>query len=453
MDEAQRFGFPRVIREFHRVVENSWNKALRENSCLSRKQRKVVRNVFRALVAATRVRNGKLDVYYPEVLENTFAKALLSYENGKLQTTYEQLASHGPELGLALDTRGKYLLYYVLALVLSARVASRARTDVLKTFLSQVLRTHYLRKCKYMFVGIPAYLVQGLSSKDILDLLTSLRDAQVYDEQKKTMVRVNAADAHVDKYIDFLIFLGSVKEELKSSGPSTPRIVLQQRWLRLETTLSVPEFVMEGLAFSARDAIYVFNSPRARMYLFRTEEGAYQYFDLNQDYPAGVPLAYDVHKDISALALLSARDSEELYRNRLVTPETCQDFIFNEDMYTAKPHAFDEDIAVAAEPNFDPRADAYGEQNLLPLLPLLEGLSENELDVELQVLQREVRMFLGYVSGLSDDLYQARQCLRLVRALLARVEEKLAALRKDALRLARTVDSLTSDLDPGCPLS
>ncbi|AQY17058.1 TPA_asm: MC130L [Molluscum contagiosum virus] len=451
MDEAQRFDFQRVIGEFHRVVENSWGKELRENSCLSRKQRNVVRNVFRALVAATQARNGKLDVFYPEVLQNRFAKALLAANDGKLLHAYEHIHAHGEQLGTVLDTRGKYILYYVFSLVLSAQVAARA--DAPKTFLMKVLRTHFLRRCKYMFVGLPAYLVQGMSSKDFVELLTSMRDVQVYDEHTKRMIRVNAVDAYLDKYIDFVVFLGSIKEELKSSGPSTPRVILQQRWLRLETTLSVPEFVMEGLGFSARDAIYVFNSPRARMYLFSHGNGAYQYFELDRDYPAGVPLTYDAQKDISALAILSAREPEELYRNRLVTPDTCTEFIFNEDMYAARPHAFDEDTSVAADPNFDPRADAYGEQNLLPLLPLLEGLSENELDVELQVLQRELQMFLGYVSGLSDDLYQARQCLQLVRTLLERVEEKFDALRRDALRLARTVDSFTSGSEPVCPLS
>nr|WQH58087.1 MAG: MC130L [Molluscum contagiosum virus] len=458
MDERLRFGFPRVILEFERLVDKHWEKPLGPNACLSRSQRKVVRNVFRALVAAARVRNGKLDVLYPEVLENTFAAALLEHENHKLQTMYEQLTASGPQLvGTVVDTRGKYILYYVLSLVLSVRTETHTSADsrqaTLRKFLVQVLCTHYVRRCKYMFVGLPAYLVQGLGPRDVVNLLTSLREVQLYDVSRGIMVSVRGMDAHIDKYIDFLVCLGSIKAELESASSGTPRVVLQQRWLRLETTLSVPEFVMEGLGFSARDSIRAINDPDARMYLARDSKGRYHYFALDHDYPAGVPLTYDPQQDISALALLSVRAPEELYRNRIVTPEKCTEFLFDEDMHKAPVHDYSKDLPMKADPNFRPREDAYGEQNLVPLFPLLSGLSESELDAELQVLQHELEMYSGYVRGLSDDLQEAGQCLQLQRARLSRVEEKFDALRKDALAAARTVDRLTSGIDSGCPPS
>ncbi|QGN68125.1 A-type inclusion protein [Equine molluscum contagiosum-like virus] len=427
-------GSSHALQVFTQLVDSSWGDRLSTRSCLSRRARKAVRNVFRALMFAA---SQESEVLYPGVLQNSFFEAMIAYDNSSLRRRYEQLDAHSERLPYVIDTVGKYVLYFVVETMLCAGLRTAPEPDSVEKALSALLqmafRVHYVQRCKYMFIGAPAYLVRYLTANASVRLLNGLSDLTMTTDTGEHL-SWRGAEGYADIYLEYLIFLGALAVE-----EGVAAVSLRRGWVTIDTRVSIPEFVMEALGFSARDEVRVAPEANVRVYVSENADGTYSYFDLQgRSLSAGVPLSYDDDGDVSAVAILSAPESEDVYRHRLFTPAECGAFVFHEDSYATPRHDYDADPRLLADLSLYPSARG----DVLPVDDEFARGHHEELLEDVHAFDREIRDYIQYVQGLRENAERDYECLQIVQTQLREAEARTEALRRGALALAQKANAL-----------
>nr|AAA48323.1 unknown reading frame [Vaccinia virus]CAA40576.1 unnamed protein product [Vaccinia virus] len=167
------------ITAFKSMIDETWDKKIEANTCISRKHRNIIHEVIRDFMKAypKMDENRKsplgapmqwLTQYY--ILKNEYYKTMLAYDNGSLNTKFKTLNIY------MITNVGQYILYIVFCIIsgknhdgtpyiYDSEITSNDKNFInerIKYACKQILHgqlTIALRiRNKFMFIGSPMYL-------------------------------------------------------------------------------------------------------------------------------------------------------------------------------------------------------------------------------------------------------------------------------------------------------
>ncbi|QDJ95053.1 A-type inclusion protein [Hypsugopox virus] len=283
--------------EFIKEVQTLWSKKLTTDSGLSRKTRNSIRFLFRAVT-----KSEYRSCYEVFTKKHVFSDSVISL--------YKSMYGNGTNIDKRVDTEGKYILFVVVT-YLAILVDDKEMVTILSKFVNVISDIHGYYKCKYMFIGIPAVILfNKLESKDIRKLYS------LFTSKFSSHIEL------YEEYFNFLLTSTTYYDKKKfvkfSYGP-----------VSFSSSISVPDFVMEGLTFRSCDRLeksknvkdaYVFISVGSKPNVFTFSK-------LTKDvYPSGLIVETDDLDDSTALVMFDAPSTFDKFRNRslLLTPEIVQ---------------------------------------------------------------------------------------------------------------------------------
>ncbi|ASK51323.1 A-type inclusion protein [Eptesipox virus] len=279
------------MNAFIEEVEKLWSSSLNNTSSLSRKSKNVIRNLFRE-VTNSNISSSCYDILLKKQLHGDSINAV-----------YRSLYGSGSDIDKRVDTVGKYILFVVvtyLAILIDDK-DSKEIVSILTKFVNVISNIHSKYKCKYMFVGIPAIILfNKLDSTDVQKLYS------LFSTKLNTNVEL------YEEYFNFIVSSDTYFNKKKfvkfSYGP-----------VSFASSISVPDFVMEGLTFRSCDRIEK-SEDIDDVYVFITVESdpkTYAFSKLTKPlYEGGLVVETDDLDDATALVIFDAITTFDKFRNK-----------------------------------------------------------------------------------------------------------------------------------------
>ncbi|QRY18993.1 ORF-123 [Teiidae poxvirus 1] len=312
----------KCVRKFETLVIRTWDHDLNGTSFLRRKERKVIRNLFRLFIYFScdkdLIHGVQSQLIYPKSLDNYFLNKFIKYNNQGLKKLYNKIDASDKRIP-DLSTKGKYILYCVVFLIYmgnnniefnysdSARSASKKIAEVITEYLRLVSSVHFRYRCKYMFIGFPVYYLSLISADDLIVAMESISD--------KSRNRPNEGGIYMEEmtpYQDYLNFIIASKKA-KNKG-----LTVSLCGITFETDYSISEFIMDGLCFCFTDAISIKSgySETVQVYTKCNIRGTHEYIKLNAETPSTrMPFNACCFEDCSAIRIVKDKDYD-FYQNR-----------------------------------------------------------------------------------------------------------------------------------------
>lgn len=326
------------IRLFVDLVRDTWGTLLSVDSCLSRPQRKIVRNVIRDYMISLPPVSNSADMPVQWLLEkhrlrNPYYYYLTTHDSGYLE--HCRLAV--PQL-YAVDTVGQYLVFMVFSILrveflhiasstselgnLSESSAASDWEQVMTGALFKLLQfgayLNNTHRCTYMFVGAPMYWLNRI------DWYQAYHDIQNH---------VNLS-TESKMYVAYFEYLRLTDRREPYDGKSVTLEFCGETW---SFDKSAPEFIMEALCYSVHDTIIKHDDSVVRLYLTEAQnavsgDAETYYYELDSTFRetryGGFPIPVDTVHEISAIWVADKTlqpKGRDMYfaRYKLVTPSTC----------------------------------------------------------------------------------------------------------------------------------
>ncbi|ATI21229.1 P4c precursor [Eastern grey kangaroopox virus] len=422
-----------AVAAFAEAVRSTWDEVLTANSCLRRQHRNAIRNVLRYFMASAGINVAENAAGYPVQLLNYRVAAetrgfieMMEFNRGELRSLWEQL----PDTA-SVSTVGRYMLYLVMYLITTggetvdmdtATVSSYA-TKVASIFchkyLNRVSEIHSRYNCGYMFIGLPAYLMQGTG-----------RPAELLSWGGAMLI-----GKHMKVHHSYLTFLSR-----NESSSSPIELTLEFLWEKWSFKTSVPEFVLKGLCLRADDRMIKKGTSEVRVYLESVNADSYVYYVLRDTdvMHRGVPVAgIDYTADVSAVMVGEKNEHDDPYSflSRLITPSECGKALFEDDPDAANDYgAKFKEVEVIESKN-----EVY-----MPLED--ESPAHKKIRGDLADLSNTSRMIKELetkIKKLIADHMRIGKCCSEVSDNLGRLEKHADTLRNTMLALVRKIDVQT----------
>ncbi|QRI42982.1 A type inclusion-like protein [Cheloniid poxvirus 1] len=329
-------GIDKCIRKFESLVIRTWDQDLNERSFLNRKDRKIIRNIFRNFIhysCDTDLIHGvQSQVLYPKSLDNHFLSELIRYNNHGIKKLYNRIDMSNDRMP-DISTKGRYIVYFVIFLLYmgnndtkfnysdSYKSVSKKIADIVTDYLRLVSSVHSRYKCKCMFIGLPTYYVHLMSADDIIMAMESVADKprngpEEYERSSTIHIKEMCA------YQDFLNFIVASKKA-KNKG-----LCVKLCGIPFETDYSMSELIMDGLCYCFTDEVtirkgyYEFVQLYTKCHIGDT----YEYLRLTDEYPSTkMSFSPNCDHDCSAIRIFKDKDND-FYQNRhtLFFPDDCR---------------------------------------------------------------------------------------------------------------------------------
>uniref|UniRef100_A0AAU7E298 P4c n=1 Tax=Rousettus bat poxvirus TaxID=3141933 RepID=A0AAU7E298_9POXV len=318
------------------LVNTTWYTSLHPYMCLSREQRKCIRNVVRDYMSGypqTPVTKLATDVAIQWLarryqVENTYYVTLMRRDGPLYNLWYNNLTN-----AYNVSTLGRYILFNTLAIIHAgfytstftfddvnfSTVSTNEMENMMSTAFSEFIRfnveINHDNHCPYMFVGLPMYWINTyLDMEQVRDRLTR----PFADAGKQYTVMYNA-------YLDYVDELNDEEGiELSYMG----RITAFHK--------CVPEFMMDALCYTCGDLVTKTDNRLARVYLTHALDGAavtnkLLYYELSNAFQGSVNIPrelkqkFDFTTDTSAVYIEPYVKSGDVYAPlyKLITSQDC----------------------------------------------------------------------------------------------------------------------------------
>ncbi|ARF02801.1 SWPV1-237 [Shearwaterpox virus] len=329
-------GIDKCIRKFESLVIQTWDQDLNERSFLNRRDRKIVRNIFRNFIhysCNTDLIHGvQTQVLYPKSLDNHFLGEFIRYNNQGIKKLYNKIDMSNDRMP-DISTKGRYIVYFVTYLLYmgnndikfnysdSSHNVSKKIADIVTDYLRLVSSVHSRFKCKCMFIGLPTYYVHLMSADDIIMAMESVADKprngpEEYERNSTIHIKEMCA------YQDFLNFIVASKKT-KNKG-----LCVKLCGIPFETDYSMSELIMDGLCYCFTDEVtikkgyYEFVQLYTKCHIGDT----YEYLRLTDEYPTTkMSFSPNCVHDCTAIRIFKDKDND-FYQNRhtLFFPDDCR---------------------------------------------------------------------------------------------------------------------------------
>ncbi|CCD83298.1 viral A type inclusion [Squirrelpox virus] len=338
------------IRVFTNLVDNKWKTLLSDDQCLTREERKAVRNVFRSyMFAMPKPPQGvgfKSGFPLHWILkkyrdQNSFYDKLTEYRNAYLLTKRQSLPDHY----LDITTVGQAVLYFTfLALEADVERGTVPRAEDLREdsdratvlgsmnavcwqFMLKVATLCGEKMATHFFFGLPMYYYKCLTPEVIVAIYDGLKD----------MIDKSSVIANARAQMALLRYVKENCGERTVGDMSGARNKVKVTYMGMswEFTRSVPEMVMDALCYSVTDSVSKEGDNVVRLYLGPNKAGrdALSYMDIKSNEEGRVsrlPTWVSLNNDCSAIMFMTSsgtRNEQDEYcaRDRLILPEICGD--------------------------------------------------------------------------------------------------------------------------------
>nr|WCB87080.1 CPPV269 A-type inclusion protein [Cooks petrelpox virus] len=329
-------GIEKCIRKFETLIVRTWDHDLNERSFLSRRDRKVVRNIFRTFIHYScdndRIHGVQAQLLYPKNLDNYFLGEFIKYNNNGIKKLYNKIDMSNDRMP-DISTKGRYVLYFVTYLLYmgnndtkfsysdSARAVSKKVSSIVTDYLRLVSSVHSRFKCKCMFIGLPMYYIHLMSADDIIMAMESVgRKPRAGPEEyeRNTTIHIKEMCA----YQDFLNFI------MASKKAKTKGLKISLCGIPFETDYSMSEQVMDGLCYCFTDEVTIKKNHYDFVQLYtKCHIGdSYEYLRLTDEYPTTkMSFSPNCIHDCSAIRIFKDKEND-FYQNRhtLFFPDDCR---------------------------------------------------------------------------------------------------------------------------------
>lgn len=346
------------IRAFALMIDNLWYKPLSKLGCLSRVERKCIRNVIRDYMRSVEPlppEKNPSGMPVQWLLEefrnrNPYFQQLIEYNKGVLKVLLGDVRAY-----YNVDTVGKYVLFMVFSIlrveflngsefvglgVHSSRAALRARlTHAFVSLLTYGTYINHYEHSEYMFVGAPMYWAQYVDYHLAYQSLYENAFLEVLPYAK--MYRA---------YFEY------VRMTVRHTGSEVRSLMLQFCGETWALSVSAPEFILEALCYTVADRLTKTDRSRVLLYLEELDkdkdERRYLCHELDSDFRevvnsgmAGTPhVQLSTHNDISAIYIEHADgspDERDWYypTYKLITPSQCgEQLVLQQYLRVEPPH-------------------------------------------------------------------------------------------------------------------
>ncbi|QHG62675.1 P4c precursor [Cetacean poxvirus 1] len=426
------------------IVELNWNKELNESSCLSRYERKSIRNVLREFMKSmprvhhtSKYKNIQFQLLLMKYIkENEYYKKLLKYDNEYFKQKYDQYVSTITAVS-DISTVGKYIIYFVMKIIKAETIrkerfleddgenydlkfiSGRIKYACTELFWTTLAISNFY-KCYKMFIGIPSYFFHNIIIQE------------VYDELSKYMMndKENLSKYTVYNFLNYL----TKNERIIDDTNKITLYYVGETW---DFNKSVPEFVLEALCYSVKDLYKKVGTIKVLVYAY-DQFGRYQYFMINKDdngYVEKFP-SFQNEDDISAIRINTPLKDSYNYRNTVVTSYECNELIRNNNKGEEQDEIIKEFLLTKIKPKHD---EVYPKpkDNLIedpPSPPPKDDDNINDI----------IKQINEFIKDLNDDRVTTNSLflniLDLQKERFYRLEHHLETMRQFSLILTRKVD-------------
>ncbi|QGM48898.1 A type inclusion-like protein [Magpiepox virus] len=329
-------GIDKCIRKFESLVIRTWDQDLNERSFLNRKDRKIIRNIFRNFIhysCDTDLIHGiQSQVLYPKSLDNHFLCEFMRYNNHGIKKLYNKIDMSNDRMP-DISTKGRYIVYFVVFLLYmgnndtkfnytdSSYNVSKKISEIVTDYLRLISSVHSRFKCRCMFIGLPTYYVYLMSADDIIMAMESVGD-KPRNGPEEYEITSNIHIREMCAYQDFLNFIVASKKA-KNKG-----LCVKLCGIPFETDYSMSELIMDGLCYCFTDEVtikkgyYEFVQLYTKCHIGDT----YEYLRLTDEYPSTkMSFSPNCDYDCSSIRIFKDKDND-FYQNRhtLFFPDDCR---------------------------------------------------------------------------------------------------------------------------------
>ncbi|ALA62514.1 A type inclusion-like/fusion protein [Turkeypox virus] len=328
-------GVTRCISKFESLIINTWDHDLTPRSFLTRKDRKIIRNIFRCFIHYScnddLINGVQSQLLYPKILDNYFLGEFIKHNNQGIKKLYNKIDMSNDRIP-DISTKGKYIVYAVMYLLYmgnnnitfnyndSERTTSKKISDIVSDYLRIICGVHARFGCKCMFIGIPMYYIYLMSADDIITAIESISNKPSYGpEEYKRGNSIHMKE--MCAYEDFFNYILASKKAKKKG------LYMSLCGIYFETDYSISELIMDGLCYCFTDEIYVKQGYYEYVQLYtKCHIGdTYEYLRLTDEYPTSkMSFSANCDYDCSAIRIYKDKD-KDFYQNRhmLFFPDDC----------------------------------------------------------------------------------------------------------------------------------
>lgn len=456
------------IHQFKDIIDKTWLTPLRPTSCLSREQRKCVRNVIRDYMSGAPTRPLEYSHLDPsfnaqwfdkrKIFDNPYYAALIKNSNYALYNLwYNNLSG-----SYSVDTFGKYVLYATFSILhagffvqpfafddvsltrITESDLTQKMTSTFAEYIKHCAYMNYQNDCPFMFIGLPMYWINKYLDMDQIYFYVG---SNVKTQILPTMARAYGA------FVDYVRELDSAQLGLTFS------------YLGVSTSFykSVPEFVMEALCYSAADEITKTNDCLALIYVSYTsgtrDTNRLFYYELDPKFrgtvtiPKVLHIPFDNYRDVSAVYIEQSTgidEDDDLYFRlyKLITPDECGMQIVGSQTVNDRPDSFYVHVQLnkpyiplppATGPSAPPSVPPSVPPSLPPSVPPLPPSPEKFPEIE-PLLPEPGDDIDTIISITKLDAVRAQ--LSTIRLAIATVSAIASSCERTYLRLAKHMETM-----------
>ncbi|AGJ91341.1 P4c [Vaccinia virus] len=350
------------ITAFKSMIDETWDKKIEANTCISRKHRNIIHEVIRDFMKAyPKMDENKksplgapmqwLTQYY--ILKNEYHKTMLAYDNGSLNTKFKTLNIY------MITNVGQYILYIVFCIIsgknhdgtpyiYDSEITSNDKNLInerIKYACKQILHgqlTIALRiRNKFMFIGSPMYLWFNVNGSQVYH--------DIYDRN------AGFHNKEIGRLLYAFMYYLSISGRFLNDFALLKFTYLGESWT---FSLSVPEYILYGLGYSVFDTIEKFSNDAILVYIRTNNRNGYDYVEFNKKGIAKVTEAKpDNDKRIHAIRLIN--DSSDVqrihfgFRNMVIINNECANIQSSAENATDTGHHQDSKINIEVEDDDD----------------------------------------------------------------------------------------------------
>ncbi|AKU76979.1 A-type inclusion protein/fusion peptide hybrid [Orf virus] len=253
-----------LVSEFKSMVQQQWHHPLGTALCIPRTHRKIIRDVLRAYmqsapsVEGTNVSRRPVNLYIRKYVDRNSVYKKIFVDDDWMKSHIALLCDHAKVNIINVNTLGKFYLMVVYAAMTGHLTLTNERImDILEGVTENSTKTVVDSKTQFfcqafcrdvsalasyyrnsaIYIGLPIYWWYGINA------------GTVYDNIEKILVQSNA----VEYGRGVLAFLQFMNEVNKTDVKDKDRIKIAFNDHTCMFVMSVPEFIMDGLCFTAWD--------------------------------------------------------------------------------------------------------------------------------------------------------------------------------------------------------
>ncbi|AWU47161.1 P4c precursor [Sea otter poxvirus] len=351
----------RSVLHFYKIVNDSWNTVIDKQTPFTRIQKKAFRNVIRDFIRYAPIANSEsftdphapLTLLLPKYIHtNPYYVNFVTFNNEYFKKHYDEIETYGK-----IRTMGEFLVYFIMAIMrVDTETTKDGRIEKVQVFenkdekiskdefislmtracvnvLWQLCSVGYANENNNIVLGLPMYWWYNVDTE------------KVQHEVRIPFTRDKFKDTWSKGPLYFIKYLVDNKI---TNHFHTNCVTFSYGGFKSTFTVSVPEFVLDGLCYHISDNITKIGHYTVILYLSQHSNNGHTYTYLCPDDQGSIVSLpcnnqLDYYNDCGSVKILNNGSNNSSntygYKSLLITPDTLEHFQFEDS-----PHKYDDII-------------------------------------------------------------------------------------------------------------